>query len=73
MFLFFVADYGEDDGHRVTDALDTAVGVGMVGACGNFVDAEALIESAGDFGPELKAIVGKERNRASRERDVAVD
>ena len=71
--MFFIADRGEHEGHRVIGAFDTAVGAGIVGACGSFVDAEALIESAGDFGPELKAIVGKERNRASRERDVAVD
>ena len=48
--MFFVADHGEHEGHRVIDAFDTAVGAGMVGACGNFVDVEALIESAGEFG-----------------------
>ena len=48
--MFFVADHGEHEGHRVIDA---------IGACGDFVDAEAIIEGAGEFGTELKAIVGK--------------
>ena len=48
--MFFVADHGEHEGHRVIDAFDTAVGAGVIGACGDFDDAEALIESAGKFG-----------------------
>ena len=38
-----------------------------------FVYVEALIESEGEFGTELKAIVGQEGNKASPERDVLVD
>ena len=38
-----------------------------------FVDAEALIEGAGEFGAELWTVVGKEGNGASPERDVSVD
>ena len=52
------------------DTLDTAVGAGMVGACGNFVDAEVLVEGAGEFGAELKSVLGKTGNRGSLERDV---
>ena len=48
--MFFIADRGEHEGHRVIGAFDTAVGAGIVGACGSFVDAEALIESAGEIG-----------------------
>ena len=47
--MFVVADHGEHEGHRVIDAFDTPVGAGMV-TCGNLVDVEALIESAGEFG-----------------------
>ena len=54
------------------DTLDTAVGAGMVGACGNFVDAEVLVEGAGEFGAELKSVLGKTGNRGSLERDVPV-
>ena len=32
-----------------------------------------LIKSAGEIGIQLEAIVGREGNRASPERDVAVD
>ena len=53
------------------DALDIAVGAAMVGACGIFADDEVLAEGAGEFTAELKAVVGKEGNRASPERDVA--
>ena len=37
--MFFVADYGEHEGHHVIDTFDATVGARMVGACGNFVDA----------------------------------
>ena len=40
----------------------------MVGAGGDLVDAEALVEGAGEFGEKLEAIVGKEGNGASQER-----
>ena len=46
---------------------------GWIGALGNFVDTEALVERAGEFGADLKVIIGKKRNRASPERDVAVE
>ena len=71
--LQFVSDHGEHQGHGVVDAFDAAVGAGMVGTPGDFVDAEALIEGAREFGAELKAVVGKESNGASPQRDVAID
>ena len=57
----------------MVDAFDAAVGAGMVGTPGDFVDAEALIEGAREFGAELKTVIGKESNGASPERDVAID
>ena len=66
--MFFVTDHGEHEGHRVIDALNTAVRAGLVEACGGFVYAEALVEGAGEFGEKLEAIVGKEGNGASQER-----
>ena len=48
--LVFAAHHGERYSHDVADALDTAVCERMVGACGNCVDAEIFIESAGEFG-----------------------
>ena len=71
--MFVVADRGEHEGHRVIDALNAAVGAGMVRACGIFVDAEAFVEGAGEFGAELKAIVRLDGSRVPPERDVAVD
>ena len=47
--MFFVTDHGEHEGHRVIDALNTAVRAGLVEACGGFVYAEALVEGAGEF------------------------
>ena len=44
------------------DTLDTAVGAGMVGACGNFVDAAAIVESAEEFKTQWNVIVGNEGN-----------
>ena len=55
------------------EAIDAAVSAGLVGADGDFVDAEALVEGAGKFRAKLKSIVGKEVNWASPEQDVAVD
>ena len=57
----------------MVNAFDSAVGAGVVRARGDFVDAEALIESAGEFGAELWTVVGKKGNGASPERDVSVD
>ena len=57
----------------MVNALDDAVGAGVVGARGDFVDTEALIEGARELGAELKAVVGKESNGASPERDVVID
>ena len=57
----------------MADAFDAAVGAGVVRTRGDFVDAEALIEGAREFGAELKAVVGKESNGASPQRDVAID
>ena len=33
--MLFVANHGEHEAHRVIDALDTAVGADMTGACGD--------------------------------------
>ena len=55
------------------EALAAAVGAGVVGAGGDPVNAEALVEGAGKYRAKLKPIVGKEYNGASPERDVAVD
>ena len=57
----------------MVDAFDAAVGAGVVGACGDFVDAEALVEGTREFTPELNTVVGKESNGASTESDVAID
>ena len=60
--MFFVVDRGENDGHCVIDAFYTAVGARMVGACGNFVDAAAIVESAEEFKTQWNVIVGNEGN-----------
>ena len=39
----------------------------------DFVEAEALIEGAREFGAEMKTVAEKESNGASPERDVAID
>ena len=44
------------------DAFYTAVGARMVGACGNFVDAAAIVESAEEFRTQWNVIVGNEGN-----------
>ena len=37
----------------MVDAFDTVVIAGMIGAGGDFVDAEAIVEGAGEFRAEL--------------------
>ena len=71
--LLFIDYHGKHQGHRMIEALDAAVGAGVVVAGGSLVNAEALIEGTGKFRSNLKSIVGMEGNGASPERDVAVD
>ena len=44
------------------DAFYTAVGARRVGACGNFVDTTAIVESAEEFRTQCNVIVGNEGN-----------
>ena len=55
------------------DVLDAVVNAGVIGAGGDLVNVEALVEGVGKLRAKLKSIVGKERNGSSSERDVAVD
>ena len=64
---------GENQGHRMIDVLDAVVNAGVIGAGGDLVNVEALVEGVGKLRAKLKSIVGKERNGSSSERDVAVD
>ena len=57
----------------MVNALDSAVGAGVVTARWDFVDVEALIESAGEFGAELWTVVGEKGDGASPEGDVTID
>ena len=57
--LLFVADHGEHEGHGVVDTFDTAVGARVVGAGGNLVGAEAVVEGEGKFGAKPESVVGK--------------
>ena len=57
----------------MVDAFNTAVGARVVGACGDFVDTEAVVEREREFGTNLKRLVGKESDGKSPERDVSVD
>ena len=57
--LWFVADHGEHEGYGVVDALDTAVGARVVGAGGNLIDAEAVVEGEGRFGAKPSPFVGE--------------
>ena len=43
----------------MVDTLDTAVGARVVGAGGNLINAEAVVEDEGKFGAELESVVGK--------------
>ena len=47
------------DVHRTSTAVvgHCRCSAGTVGACGNYVEAVELVESAGEFGTESKAIV----------------
>ena len=47
--LLFVDHHGEHQGYRMIEALDAAVSAGVVGAGGDLVNAEALVEGAGKF------------------------
>lgn len=51
--FLFVADHTENSRYRAIVTLDTAVGAGMIGACGDLVDAKALEERAGEFGAQV--------------------
>ena len=48
--LLFVDDHDEHEGYGVVDALDTAVGARVVGAGGNLIYAEAVVEGEGKLG-----------------------
>ena len=55
--LLFVADHGEHEGHGMVNTRDTAVGTRVVGTGGNLIDAEAVVEGEGEFGPKLESVV----------------
>ena len=74
--LLFFTEHGEHVDHGVVDvddALDTAVRKRVVGAGGNFIDAEAVVDGEGKFGVKLESVLGKESDGASPERNVSVD
>ena len=48
--LLFVADQGEHKGNCVVDEFDAFVGARVVGACGDCVDDEVVVEGERDFG-----------------------
>ena len=54
------------------DALDTAVGARVVGACGNLVDAEVVVEGEGKFGAKLESVVGKKSDGVSIPREGCI-
>ena len=58
--LQFVDHHGKHQGHRIIEALDAAVSSGMVGAGGDLVNAEALVEGAGKFRAEFEVHCRKE-------------
>ena len=72
-FCSSFSNHGEHQGHGVVDAFDAAAGAGVVGACGEIVDAEALIEGARESRADLNTVIGKESNGASPKGDVAID
>ena len=69
----FVADHGEHKGHSVIGTLDAAVGARLVGAGGNLINAEAVVEGEGKFGEKLESVVGKKSDESSPERDISID
>ena len=71
--LLFVADHGEHKSHGVVDTLDTAVGTRVVGAGGNLIETEAVVECKGNFGAKLESVYGKQSYRACPERDISVN
>ena len=54
--LLFVADHGEHEGYGAVDAPDTAVVARVVGAGGNLIDAEAVVEGEGKFGAKPESV-----------------
>ena len=57
--VLFVAGHVEHEGHGVVDTLDTVVGARVVGAGGDLIDAEAVVEGEGTLGANLESVVGK--------------
>ena len=55
--LLFVAEHGEHLGQGVVDALDAAVGAGVVGAGVDLVDPKAVVNGAGKLGSEVESVV----------------
>ena len=47
--LLFVSDHGEHLGQDVVDALDAAVGAGVVGAGVDLVDPKGVVDGASEF------------------------
>ena len=58
--LLFVSDNGEHLGQDVVDALDAAVGAGMVGAGVDLVDPKAVVNGAGKLGSEVESVIREE-------------
>ena len=55
--LLFVSDHGEHLGQDMVDALDAAVGAGVVGAGVDLVGPKALVYGASKLGSEVESIV----------------
>ena len=73
LILLLVDDHSEHLSHGIIHALDAGVAVRMIGACPNFAHAVQLVNSVGQLGAELEAVVGEETNGASPQRDTFVD
>ena len=60
-------------GHCVVDSLDAAIAAGMVGACGDFADAQKFVDRCRELGAEVRAIVKEQCRGTAPDGDEAVD
>ena len=73
VLLLLVAAHGQHQSHGVVDTLYAAIRAGVVRAGVDLVDAKALVEGVGEFGCEVQAVIGDEREGALPMRNVLVD
>ena len=69
----FVSDHGEHLGQDMVDALDAAVGAGVVSAGVDLVDPKAVVIGVSKLGIEVESVVREERHWAAPKGDVFVD